>query len=75
MYIHRFSKVLINRNIFKHRQAFPNMASFLFSVENVILTIIVNTGDSTCVGCDMWQMECYADIMADGKALYTDDTT
>ena len=25
--------------------------------------------------CDVWKMECHIDDMADGKAMYTNDTT
>ena len=45
------------------------------SVENVIPTNIVNTVVDISVGCDVWQMKCYTYDMADGKAMYADNTT
>ena len=44
-------------------------------VENAILTKIVNTVDGASVVCDVWQRECHAGNMADGKAMCADDTT
>ena len=44
-------------------------------MENVNLTNTVNTIDGTNAVCDVWQMECHADNMADGKAMCADNTT
>ena len=49
---------------------------FIKSVENVILTNIINTADGTSivvVMCCRWN--CHADDMADGQTMYADDIT
>ena len=47
---------------------------FIRSVENVLLTKIVNTLDGASVVCDVWQIECHIVTMADSKAMCADDT-
>ena len=44
-------------------------------MENVIFTNIVNAVDGISVVCDVWQMECHTDNMANGKVMCADDTT
>ena len=48
---------------------------FIRSVENVILSNIINNVDGTSVVCDVWHMECLTDDMVDGKANHIGDTT
>ena len=43
---------------------------FIRSVENVMLTNIVNTEDGNSIVCDVWQMECHVNNIANGKAMY-----
>ena len=61
--------VHMNKNYFKHIQAFTMSSTWLHWVcGNVILTNIINTVDVTIVQCDVWQIECRTDDMAYGKA-------
>ena len=72
----RVSKVPMNRKYLSADKKFTmSLTCFIMSVENAVLTNIVNTVGGTNIVCDVWQIDCHVNDMAGCEDMWADDAT